>query len=79
MGLNFGFYYLRTLFRTRDTSETGTGEMAEWFKAHAWKACLLKGIEGSNPSLSANRRRNGQALAFLIKRSGSICTHKLKG
>ena len=30
------------------------GEMAEWFKAHAWKACILqKGIEGSNPSLSA--------------------------
>ncbi|GEM_PF-1281112 len=31
------------------------GEMAEWLKAHAWKACMLqKGIEGSNPSLSAN-------------------------
>ena len=28
--------------------------MAEWSKAHAWKACILqKGIEGSNPSLSA--------------------------
>jgi hypothetical protein len=31
------------------------GEMAEWLKAHAWKACILqKGIEGSNPSLSAS-------------------------
>ena len=31
------------------------GEMAEWLKAHAWKACMLqKGIEGSNPSLSAS-------------------------
>jgi hypothetical protein len=30
------------------------GEMAEWLKAHAWKACTLqKGVEGSNPSLSA--------------------------
>ena len=29
------------------------GEMAEWFKAHAWKACLPKGNVGSNPSLSA--------------------------
>ena len=30
------------------------GEVAEWSKAHAWKACIpLKGIEGSNPSLSA--------------------------
>ena len=30
------------------------GEMAEWLKAPAWKACiLLKGIKGSNPFLSA--------------------------
>ena len=28
--------------------------MSEWFKEHAWKVCILqKGIEGSNPSLSA--------------------------
>ncbi len=31
-----------------------TGEMAEWLKAHAWKACSLQGDVGSNPSLSAN-------------------------
>ncbi len=32
--------------------------MAEWLKAHAWKACMLqKGIEGSNPSLSASFNR----------------------
>ncbi len=31
------------------------GEVAEWSKAHAWKVCIPhKGIEGSNPSLSAN-------------------------
>ena len=36
---------------------TMCGEMAEWLKAHAWKACILqKGIEGSNPSLSASLR-----------------------
>jgi hypothetical protein len=29
------------------------GEMAEWLKAHAWKACVLKGTVGSNPTLSA--------------------------
>ena len=30
------------------------GEMAEWLKAPAWKACILyKGIKGSNPFLSA--------------------------
>ena len=29
------------------------GEMAEWLKAHAWKACLPQGNVGSNPTLSA--------------------------
>ena len=29
--------------------------MSEWSKEHAWKVCIpLKGIEGSNPSLSAS-------------------------
>ena len=27
--------------------------MAEWLKAHAWKACLPYGNEGSNPSPSS--------------------------
>jgi hypothetical protein len=27
--------------------------MAEWFKAHAWKACVGKTTVGSNPTLSA--------------------------
>ncbi len=32
------------------------GEMLEWLKRHAWKACVLqKGIKGSNPFLSARR------------------------
>ncbi len=31
------------------------GELAEWLKALAWKACIpQKGIKGSNPLLSAN-------------------------
>ena len=31
------------------------GEVSEWSKEHAWKVCILqKGIEGSNPSLSAS-------------------------
>ncbi len=30
------------------------GEMSEWLKEHAWKACLpQKGNVGSNPTLSA--------------------------
>ncbi len=33
-----------------------SGEVLEWLKRHAWKACIpQKGIEGSNPSLSAKR------------------------
>ena len=27
--------------------------MAEWSKAHAWKACVPQGTQGSNPCLSA--------------------------
>ena len=31
------------------------GDLSEWLKEHAWKVCILqKGIEGSNPSLSAS-------------------------
>ena len=34
------------------------GEMLEWLKRHAWKACIpLKGIGGSNPPLSANKQK----------------------
>jgi hypothetical protein len=29
--------------------------MAEWLKAHAWKACLPQGNVGSNPTLSATK------------------------
>ena len=36
------------------SSRAEFGELAEWSKAHAWKVCIpQKGIEGSNPSLSA--------------------------
>ena len=29
------------------------GEVSEWPKEHAWKACKPQGFEGSNPSLTA--------------------------
>ena len=32
--------------------------MAEWLKAHAWKACIRQRIEGSNPFLSATYRED---------------------
>ena len=33
-----------------------TGEMPEWSKGHAWRACVAKATVGSNPTLSAERR-----------------------
>ena len=30
------------------------GWVTEWSIVHAWKACVLKGTEGSNPSPSAS-------------------------
>ncbi len=41
--------------------------MAEWLKAHAWKACLPQGNVGSNPTLSA--------IAFA--KSFKICVNRL--
>ena len=38
------------------SEKASIGEMLEWLKRHAWKACIpLKGIGGSNPPLSAER------------------------
>ena len=37
-----------------ENAENTEGEMLEWLKRHAWKACIpQKGIRGSNPCLSA--------------------------
>jgi hypothetical protein len=30
------------------------GEVSEWLKEHAWKACVVNATAGSNPALSAN-------------------------
>ena len=43
------------------------GEMLEWLKRHAWKACIpLKGIGGSNPPLSADKLINGKQQINII-------------
>ena len=47
------------------------GEMLEWLKRHAWKACILqKGIPSSNLGLSANQHSQpaAQQLAVLVVR-----------
>ena len=39
-----------------ENAENMQGEMLEWLKRHAWKACIRqKRIRGSNPCLSAER------------------------
>ena len=50
--------------RARVASRPGAGEMSEWLKEHAWKACMRKRIEGSNPSLSASFSSFRDLLAF---------------
>lgn len=54
--------------------------MLEWFKRHAWKACVLqKGTGGSNPFLSAKRpqklvkaRKINDLRAFTLLRTSKI-------
>ena len=45
------------------------GEMLEWLKRHAWKACKLqKGFRGSNPRLSARLSQQERVQACLSER-----------
>ena len=38
-----------------------TGEMLEWLKRHAWKACnRQKRFRGSNPRLSAGEKKDSK-------------------
>ena len=43
------------------------GDLSEWLKEHAWKVCIpLKGIEGSNPSVSATLSTAAAKRQFLF-------------
>ena len=47
--------------KTSSTFAPRKGEVLEWLKRHAWKACIpQKGIRGSNPRLSATNAENQQ-------------------
>ena len=48
-----GHFYVTEYLLEFGRSSKQHGEMAEWLKAHAWKACIPQGIQGSNPCLSA--------------------------
>ena len=45
-------------------------EVAEWLKAHAWKACKRKRFGGSNPFLSA--KQNPAKVGFFIFKSTQV-------
>ena len=48
-------------------------EVAEWSKAHAWKVCIpQKGIEGSNPFLSAFLQSLAVKKRFFFFMSGVV-------
>ena len=51
---------MQSCFRVSYADRVVIGEMLEWLKRHAWKACiLLKGIRSSNLLLSANVMKLG--------------------
>ena len=45
----FGYPGFESLPLRHDSS----GEVSEWLKEHAWKACVVNATAGSNPALSA--------------------------
>jgi integrase len=59
--------------------------MAEWLKAHAWKACVPQGTVGSNPTLSAivlNHALRVSEVTNLTGRDigdGHVSVQRLKG
>ena len=44
---------LALVYFLAQVSKVSFGEVAEWFKALAWKACSQQCVGGSNPFLSA--------------------------
>ena len=52
LGVQNSLFYIQA--KILHLQSQNNGEVSEWSKEHAWKVCILqKGIEGSNPSLSA--------------------------
>ena len=50
-----------------ENAENTEGEMLEWLKRHAWKACIRqKRIRGSNPRLSAEMKERCEVNTIII-------------
>ena|GEM_PF-1318015 len=61
------------------TFATPYREVSEWSKEHAWKVCIpLKGIEGSNPFLSAKKSCFRQDFLFQLHGRAITGQGKLK-
>ena len=69
------FYYLCTSIPAQSDIRrpgTYTGEMLEWLKRHAWKACIRQNrISGSNPDLSAPEKKSSRACSSCFFVSGA--------
>ena len=50
-----------------ENAENSEGEMLEWLKRHAWKACIRqKCIRGSKPRLSADMKKRREVNTIII-------------
>ena len=53
--------------------EASIGEMLEWLKRHAWKACIRqKRIGGSNPPYSAKKPLQVFCNGFFVRGTGLL-------
>ena len=60
-----------------ENAENSEGEMLEWLKRHAWKACIRqKRIRGSNPCLSAERQLLGCFFVFMEGDASDVVKRK---
>ena len=70
-------FMLRRNIRELDLPNA-TGEMLEWLKRHAWKACKLqKGFRGSNPRLSAKILRRDVAKVYFQARIDTKALYRM--
>ncbi len=65
---NFNFLEILDISARSMYSDIVTESSHSWSSAHAWKACVSQGTEGSNPSLSAISKKQLSGCFFVIHR-----------
>lgn len=63
-------YHTRTFYAERNKS---LGELSEWPKEHAWKACMSKGIKSSNLLLTAKKSKKDVLGRLFLASNLVIC------